>query len=134
MVTATLRKNLGPPVPQQNDDSYLQEDQEPQRGHLVRACALLRQLKPVILKWQPHSLKSLAAKQIRKTWILCYFMLWLPQKKARSEFQKTLQPSKMLHLMQIRMHVVWEYFSTSLIGVVGACEKLRDFFVQYLKF
>ena len=40
----------------------------------------------------------------------------------------------MLHLMQIRMHVVWEYFSTSLEGVVGACEKLHDFFVQYLKF
>ena len=88
MVTATLRKNLGPPVPQQNDDSYLQEDQEPQRGHLVRACALLRQLKPVILKQQPHSLKSLAAKQIRKTWILCYFMLWLPQRKRVGESSK----------------------------------------------
>ena len=40
----------------------------------------------------------------------------------------------MLHSMQIRMHVVWEYFPTSLEGVVGACEKLGDFFVQYLKF
>ena len=29
------------------------------------------------------------------------------------------------------MRVVREYFSTSLVGVVGACEKLRDFFVQY---
>ena len=36
--------------------------------------------------------------------------------------------------MQIRMHVFWEYFSTSLVEVVSACEKLRDFFVQYLKF
>ena len=36
--------------------------------------------------------------------------------------------------MQIRMHVAWEYFSTSLVEVVGACENLRDFFVQYLKF
>ena len=35
--------------------------------------------------------------------------------------------------MQIKMHVVWEYFSTSLVGVVGVCEKLHDFFVQYLK-
>ena len=25
----TLRKNLGPPMSKQNDDSYLQEDQEP---------------------------------------------------------------------------------------------------------
>ena len=32
------------------------------------------------------------------------------------------------------MHVVWEYFSTSLVGVVGACEKMRDFFAEYLKF
>ena len=32
------------------------------------------------------------------------------------------------------MHMVSEYFSTSLVEVVGACEKLRDFFVQYLKF
>ena len=29
MVTATLRKNLEPPMPKQNDDSCLQEDQEP---------------------------------------------------------------------------------------------------------
>ena len=28
IVTATLRKNLGPPIPKQNDDSCLQEDQE----------------------------------------------------------------------------------------------------------
>ena len=56
------------------------------------------------------------------------------KKKAGGEFQKTKRPSKMLHSMQIRVHVVWEYFSTSLVGVVGACEKLRDFFVQYLKF
>ena len=32
------------------------------------------------------------------------------------------------------MHVVWEYFSTSLVGVVGACEKMHDFFAEYLKF
>ena len=36
--------------------------------------------------------------------------------------------------MQVRMHVVWEYFSTSLEEVVGAYEKLGDIFVQYLKF
>ena len=29
MVIATLRKNLGPPMPKQNDDSCLQEKQEP---------------------------------------------------------------------------------------------------------
>ena len=29
MVTATLRKNLAPPVLKQNDDSCLQQDQEP---------------------------------------------------------------------------------------------------------
>ena len=29
MVTVTLRENLGPPMPKQNDDSCLQEDQEP---------------------------------------------------------------------------------------------------------
>ena len=29
MVTATPRKNIGTPMPKQNDDSYLQEDQEP---------------------------------------------------------------------------------------------------------
>ena len=28
IVTATLRKNLGPPMPKQNDDSCFQEDQE----------------------------------------------------------------------------------------------------------
>ena len=27
MITTTLRKNLGPPMPKQNDDSCLQEDQ-----------------------------------------------------------------------------------------------------------
>ena len=47
------------------------------------------------------------------------FMVLLPQKIARGEFQKTWQPSKMSHLMQIRMHMVWEYFSTSLVGVGG---------------
>ena len=36
--------------------------------------------------------------------------------------------------MQVGMHVVWEYFSTSLVGIVGACEKWRDFFVQYVTF
>ena len=72
------------------------------------------------------------AKQISKTWVLCYFMLWMPQKKAGGKFQKTYQLLKMLHSMQIRMHMVWEYFSTSLVGVVVACEKLRAFFVQYL--
>ena len=25
-----------------------------------------------------HSLNSLATNQITKTWVLCYFMLWLP--------------------------------------------------------
>ena len=29
MVTVTLRKNFGPPMPKQNYDSRLQEDQEP---------------------------------------------------------------------------------------------------------
>ena len=36
--------------------------------------------------------------------------------------------------MQIRMNVVWKDFATSLVGVVRVCEKLREFFVQYLKF
>ena len=55
-------------------------------------------------------------------------------KKAKGKFQKTWRPSKMLDSMLIRIHLVWEYFLTSLVGVVGACEKLRDFFVQHLKF
>ena len=36
MVTATLKKNLGLPMPKQNDDSCLQEDQEP-----YSACTFL---------------------------------------------------------------------------------------------
>ena len=59
------------------------------RVHIVRACALLRQLKPVILKCR-HSSNSLAAKN---TWILYYFMLWLPQPK-RKVVPKDLASSK----------------------------------------
>ena len=105
-----------------------------ERRHLVRVCALRRQLKPVILNGTRHSSNSLAAKQIRKTWVLCYFMLWLPQKKGWGRVPKdqaTIENVTFNANQSARgLGVLFNISGRS----CGCVWKLRDFFVQYLKF